>query len=121
MNRCEHVRHRDGKRCVKPPHRESLHNYGRMAPVSAKRAAENEVRQPLIAEMKEEQPWCSRCGRTDLRLDAHELLSRARGGSITDPENIDILCAACHHEVTFEHHKIPDADRWVLSQFGGAA
>lgn len=32
----------------------------------------------------------------------HELLSRARGGSITDPANIVGLCQKCHRWIT-EH------------------
>ena len=43
-------------------------------------------------------PVCVRCGaRAD---DAHEILSRARGGSITDPANLVALCRLCHDFIT---------------------
>jgi predicted metal-binding protein len=32
--------------------------------------------------------------------DMHEILSRARGGSITDPDNILLVCRSCHRWVT---------------------
>lgn len=35
-------------------------------------------------------------------VDPHEIKSRARGGSITDPANIALLCRPCHRWVT-EH------------------
>lgn len=41
---------------------------------------------------------CVRCGRTG--ADAHELLSRARGGSIVDRANIVALCRDDHRWVT---------------------
>jgi hypothetical protein len=34
--------------------------------------------------------------------DAHEPLTRARGGSITDPENCRAVCRPHHDEITFE-------------------
>lgn len=33
--------------------------------------------------------------------DIHEPLTRARGGSIVDPDNQAPLCRPCHDEVTF--------------------
>lgn len=44
--------------------------------------------------------------RRDPRLwsDLHEVLTRARGGSITDPANILCLCRECHRWVT-EHEE----------------
>ena len=41
----------------------------------------------------------SRCGRW--ADDVHEPLTRARGGSITDPDNAFPLCRPHHDEVTF--------------------
>lgn len=92
-----------------------------MRAVSVKRAAENRLRKKVLAEMVANEPWCARCGVWADVLDGHELLSRARGGSITDPDNIVLLCRPCHDDVTFRHHLIPDADRWVYSQFGRAS
>ena len=34
--------------------------------------------------------------------DAHEPLTRARGGSITDPGNVKAVCRPHHDEITFE-------------------
>ena len=76
--------------------------------VSAKRARENRERRamvatlsggerPLCAVWEAIQPeWCTRWAD-----DAHEPLSRARGGSITDPENCAPLCRPCHDVITF--------------------
>lgn len=41
-------------------------------------------------------PWC-----TSVAADLHEPLTRARGGSITDPDNAEPLCRRHHDEVTF--------------------
>jgi hypothetical protein len=40
-------------------------------------------------------PTCKR-----MADDGHEILSRAAGGSITDPENIQLLCRPHHRFVT---------------------
>lgn len=40
-------------------------------------------------------PWCGQ--RAD---DLHEPLTRARGGSITDPDNTVPVCRSCHQEIT---------------------
>jgi hypothetical protein len=47
------------------------------------------------------QPPCSRPGCTRLADDLHEPLTRARGGSITDPGNAKPVCRPCHDEITF--------------------
>lgn len=39
---------------------------------------------------------------TYVGTDLHEILTRARGGSITDPENILLLCRGCHDFITRE-------------------
>jgi hypothetical protein len=44
-----------------------------------------------------EVPYCNR--EAD---DAHEPLTRARGGSITDPGNVRAICRPHHDEITFE-------------------
>lgn len=91
----------------------SLRSSGSLHPVSRRRAGQNRARTETLRPLREAQTWCSRCGVTGVGLDAHELLSRARGGSITDPANIVLLCRRCHDDVTFRHHEIPDADRWI--------
>lgn len=85
--------------------------------VSAKRAAENRDRRAMVAAMFPEQPLCvvymlsqdkpglipdgvlSQCGRW--ADDVHEPLTRARGGSIVDPENAVPPCRPCHDVLTF--------------------
>jgi hypothetical protein len=44
-----------------------------------------------------EVPYCNRAAD-----DAHEPLTRARGGSITDPANVKAVCRPHHDEITFE-------------------
>ncbi len=72
----------------------------RLAPVSKKRQRENRERTAVLRPIREAQTWCSRCGVTGVGLDAHEIVSRARGGSITDVENIRLLCRPCHDLIT---------------------
>lgn len=86
-----------------------LRRRGRIRPVSLKRARENRQRRamvtglyggqrPLCAVWELMQPgWCARWAD-----DAHEPLSRARSGSITDPENHAPLCRPCHTLITDE-------------------
>lgn len=89
----------------------------RLAPVSAKRQAENRERRAMVAALWPERPLCvvyalsqdhpglvpdqvlGRCERW--ADDVHEPLTRARGGSITDPGNAVPPCRPCHDEVTF--------------------
>ena len=85
-------------------------------PVSAKRAAENRERKAMVAAAFPERPLCvvyelaqahpgtvpagvlESCGRW--ADDVHELLSRARGGSITDRANVAPPCRPCHTAIT---------------------
>lgn len=68
---------------------------------SKKRQAENRERRKVVTAkygagpVRCEVPWCTR-----LADDAHEPLTRARGGSITDPDNIRAVCRPCHDEIT---------------------
>jgi hypothetical protein len=81
-----------------------------MRAVSKKRARENRERRRVILDHFGRFPRCAGCqplrelgivtgcnGQAD---DAHEILSRARGGSITDPANILPLSRECHSFVT---------------------
>ena len=72
-------------------------------PVSAGRRRENRERRAMARERFPEMnprcivPWCTR------PADAlHEILSRGRGGSITDPENTVPACNICNEELTHE-------------------
>jgi 5-methylcytosine-specific restriction endonuclease McrA len=65
---------------------------------SDKRVSEQRQRSAMLKEVFGADPDCARCGMP--ADDAHEVLSRARGGSITDPANIVPLCRSCHDFVT---------------------
>lgn len=70
----------------------------RLRRVSAKRVREQRERRAVLA--REHTPpacWVPGCGRA--AEDAHEVLTRARGGSITDPDNLRPLCRAHHDRV----------------------
>lgn len=71
--------------------------------MSAKRRAQNRQRRQVVAALVADDPWCQArlpkvC--TGLAVDAHEVQTRARSGSVIDPENIRMLCRACHEFVT---------------------
>lgn len=70
-------------------------------PVSDKRRAENRERRAMIKRLYPDRPHCARPACTRLADDIHEPLTRARGGSITDPGNQVPLCRTCHDEITF--------------------
>lgn len=82
----------------------TLHRGGPLRQVSTKRARENRERRA----MKErrwpdgEQPPCARPGCPRLADDLHEILTRARGGSITDEANTLPLCRLDNDELTLE-------------------
>ena len=70
--------------------------------VSRKRAREIRERRAMLQAKYPgitlcEVPFCNRGAD-----DAHEPLTRARGGSITDPENVKAVCRPHHDEITFE-------------------
>ncbi len=65
---------------------------------SKKMEALYRIRRPVVKAYMEEHPVCERCLMAR-STDPHEPLTRARGGSIVDPENIVALCRKCHSEV----------------------
>lgn len=95
----------------------SLARRSGLAPVSASRAGENRTRRAMADSLFPERPLCTvyelaeqqpdlvpgkvacRCWRW--ADDLHEPLTRARGGSITDPGNVLPLCRICHDVLTF--------------------
>ena len=92
--------------------------------VSARRRAENRLRRKVVDKLFPERPACARPGCGQWADDVHEPLTRARGGSIVDPENMAALCRACHDLVTFS----PDSELgWAYDlgllrhSWGGAA
>ena len=70
--------------------------------VSKKRAKEITERRAMLAAKYPGRPMCEvpYCNRW--ADDAHEPLTRARGGSITDPGNVVAICRPHHDEVTFK-------------------
>lgn len=94
----------------------------RIRPVSAKRAKEQRERRIAMENAFGLSPACSAQldGCDGYACDAHELLSRARGGSITDPENVRPLCRPCHTYIT-EHPAWAEANGWALPSWGGDA
>lgn len=92
---------------------------------SAKRKALTPERQAFVARILSERPQCEARhflrpivgtlvgkdqdrvlaalrGCTWTSTEVHELLSRARGGSITEDANVSALCGPCHRWVTTE-------------------
>lgn len=97
----------------------------RINPRSAKRAAIADERRAFVDRILSERPQCEARhylrpivgtlvgkdqdrvlsalrGCTWTSTEVHELLSRARGGSITEDANVSALCHACHGWVTTE-------------------
>ena len=57
---------------------------------------------PLVERLLRERPWCELrvfCN-GDQSVDVHEVLTRGRAGSITDPANCLTACRKCHDWVT---------------------
>ncbi len=85
-----------------------------------------EVRGPLRAEILEERSWCERClivkstiyGSRSLTppyhrsTQVHELLTRARGGDITDKANCVALCDECHRWI-HNNSEAATRDGWL--------
>lgn len=77
-----------------------LKRTGRLKPRSKKRAdLYRTERAPLVAQLLTDNPTCQRCHRAPA-VDVHEIKTRARGGSITDLDNLALLCRPCHSWVT---------------------
>lgn len=87
-----------------------------LPPKSAKRIAEDEIRRGARAEYLALQQWCEMCGRPwgpYNQPEIHERLSRARGGSITNPNNFVALCHEDHALITREP-AWAEAEGWAL-------
>lgn len=82
-----------------------------MRPRSRKRAREYITRRKLVAMLLTERPVCERC-KGARSTEVHELLSRARGGSILDSTNCAALCHHCHRWIT-THPAEATAEGWL--------
>jgi hypothetical protein len=89
-------------------------------PVSDKRRVENRERRRNLTATFGTDPLCVYPDCARFADDAHEVLSRARGGSITDPANIRPLCREHHNYVT-THPAEAAALGLSISAFGGTA
>ena len=56
-------------------------------------------RVPLVKRLLAERTNCQRCG-VARSQDIHEVKTRARGGSITDINNLRAVCRKCHNWIT---------------------
>lgn len=75
-------------------------------------------RRKLVAELLTEHPICQRCcGRPSTEV--HEILSRARGGSILDPANCAVLCHHCHRWIT-ENPALATVEGWLRNSWDAA-
>lgn len=85
----------------------------RLPAQSAKRKIEQRERTKMLRQTYGTSPLCARC--PNYADDGHELLSRGRGGSITDPANVVPLCRTCHTWVT-RNPTAAAAEGWALSR-----
>jgi len=77
---------------------------------SRKTEAKYRQRRSLVAQMLDEKPVCERCDQAR-STDIHEVVSRARGGSILDPRNLVALCRGCHSFIT-KNPAVAEAEGW---------
>ena len=96
-----HVRYCKPRKAPKPRAAALPKQRTPIKPVSKKRAKENRERRAMVDRLWPERPRCA-CGCGRLADDLHEILSRARGGSITDPANCVPLARYCHERATNE-------------------
>jgi 5-methylcytosine-specific restriction protein A len=68
-------------------------------------------RRKLVAYLLDAIPVCQRC-HSARSTECHEIVTRARGGSILDVDNIAILCSTCHRWIT-EHPAEATAEGWM--------
>lgn len=92
-------------RAAAPARSAALERHTPIAPVSDRRAAQRRERSAIIRVLFPEGTRCARPGCCRYADDVHEPLTRARGGSITDPANMIPLCRECHDEITFRPEK----------------
>lgn len=93
-----------------------LKRTGKPKPRSKKMAKTyRDERAPLVARLLADSPSCQRC-KSARATDVHEMKTRARGGSITDLDNLALLCRPCHTWVG-EHPAEARAQGWLLNSW----
>lgn len=84
--------------------RTPLTRAGKPRPRSVKRQADMVVRRALVQRLLAERPRCEALVKCHgaRSVDVHERLTRARGGSITDPDQAHMItvCRRCHSWIT---------------------
>lgn len=83
-----------------------------MKRMSSKRAAQHRKRIAYLRSIDADTATCERC-HFERAVDCHERLTRGRGGSISDPDNLVLLCRTCHSFVT-EHPRQAHAEGFVV-------
>ena len=78
-----------------------LERGGRLRQVSAKRAKLNRERAVFVERVLAMRPRCEVCPLVNPptvrpAVDVHEIVTRARGGSIVDAANVATTCRQCH-------------------------
>lgn len=96
-----------------------LESRRRLSPVSAKRRAKQRERRRAVDAKWPDRPRCVVPGCSRLADDVHEPVTRARGGSITDPANLVAVCRWCHGWL--HDHPAEAAELGLLKPSGGAA
>lgn len=91
--------------------------------VSSKRRAENRVRTGVLADKRATGQGCEakaikEC--TNAMDDGHEIVTRGRGGSITDSANVITVCRTCHSWIS-EHPKEASCMGLVIPSWVGAS
>lgn len=91
-----------------------------MRRVSQKRAKKLAEAKPFRDQYMADHPWCEikLDGCYGRSVDPHEILSRARGGPLDDPDNLLALCRFCHDWVT-THPKEATERGWLRSAYNG--
>ena len=72
--------------------------------MSKKRASLNILRRSFVKKILNDRMMCEARiqGCTYMPTDVHEILTRGRGGSIIDENNVLALCRTCHYFITNE-------------------
>lgn len=68
-----------------------------------------------MARLLADNPLCQRCWAKPA-VDVHEIVSRARGGSILDVNNLAVLCRGCHDWIT-THPADAQAEGWLRNSW----
>lgn len=94
-----------------------LRSSGPLSPMSAKRRSAQLDRRNFVAQFLGKNPRCMvrwNGGCTGWAVHVHEPLTRARGGSITDPANAVATCWWCHAMI-HDHPEEATARGWLRS------